>query len=152
MRFPLYHRSSMRHSAIPRRFMVPSDFELPRPSSTTKSGPQTVYDAWLTSREMPGKTGMYLVPGAPRALTLQNTWLAIFVCQTCILDFVRLFSALYRQINLTIFLAVQSPMDAQSSKDNSNDGIEHCSKPFPGFSGLFSGSSHTHTHPIYLIT
>jgi hypothetical protein len=77
----------MRHCPTPRRLMFPADFQLPSPSDAPN--PQTVYDAWLTSREMPGKHGAYLVPGATRALTLRNTWLAIFVCQTCIFDFVR---------------------------------------------------------------
>ena len=89
MKLPSSHRSNMRHCAIPRRLMFPADFQLPSPSSSPDATkPQTVYDAWLTSREMPGKHGVYLVPGATRALTLRNTWLALFVCQTCILDFV----------------------------------------------------------------
>lgn len=87
----------MRYSAIPRRLMFPADFQLPRPSSTTPKSdvpnPRSVYDAWLTSREMQGENDVYLVPGAPRALTLQNTWLALFVCHTCILDFVRFISS-----------------------------------------------------------
>lgn len=134
----------MRHYAIPHRFMFPVDFQLPCPSSIPDvPRPQSVYDAWLASREMSGKHGVYLVPGAPRALTLKNSWLALYVCQTCILDFVRVISSTLstKEKKLTIFLAVQSPLDAQPSKDNFNDGIEHHSKPFPSFSWIFSGSS-----------
>ena len=73
---------------MPRTLMFPADFQVPSPTPDAPK-PQTVYDAWLTSREMPGKHGVYLVPGATRALTFRNAWLALFVCQTCILDFVR---------------------------------------------------------------
>jgi hypothetical protein len=150
MKLPSSQRSNMRHCAIPCRFMFPADFQLPSPSSTPDApNPQTVYDAWLTSREMPGKHGAYLVPGAPRALTLQNAWLALFVCQTCILDFVRFIPSTLSPKKLTIFLAVQSPLDTQSSKDNSNDGIEHYSKSFPSLSRIFSGSPQA---PLYLMT
>jgi hypothetical protein len=141
MKLPSSHRSNMRHCAIPRKLMFPADFQLP--SNPDAPIPQTVYDAWLTSRELPEKQGVYLVPGATRALTLRNTWLALFVCQTCIFDFVRFIPSTLLPKKLTIFLAVQSPLDTQSSKDNSNDGIEHYSKPFPSLSRIFSGSPHT---------
>ncbi|KAG6850050.1 hypothetical protein H0H93_001866 [Arthromyces matolae] len=40
--------------------------------------PQSVYDAWLTSREIPDQKGIYLVAGAQRPLTLANARLALF--------------------------------------------------------------------------
>lgn len=38
------------------------------------------------SREMPDQLGSYLVPGAPRPLTLKNARLALYVSQSCIFD------------------------------------------------------------------
>lgn len=82
-----------------KKHIFPSDFHLPSrtPSSSKsqKSGPESVYDAWLKSREMPNQKGAYLVPGAPRPLTLENFHLACYVSRTCIFDLVR-FSAFQR--------------------------------------------------------
>lgn len=84
----------MRHRKGSRRAQVLSDFHIPPhgQSSATKfskwCAPETVYDAWLSSREMPGKTGSFLVPGASRPFTRANARLALFVLQTCFFDFV----------------------------------------------------------------
>jgi hypothetical protein len=86
--------------------MFPVDFQLPSIPDVPK--PQNVHDAWLASREMPGKQGAYLVPGAPRALTLQNTRLALFFFQKCILDFVRFILCSLSRKNLTIFYSLNA--------------------------------------------
>ncbi|KIK08482.1 hypothetical protein K443DRAFT_672501 [Laccaria amethystina LaAM-08-1] len=91
----------MRHRKGSRRAQVLSDFHIPPhgQSSATKSpkwcAPETVYDAWLSSREMPGKTGSFLVPGASRPFTLVNARLALFVLQTCIFDFLKVLWSLH---------------------------------------------------------
>jgi hypothetical protein len=94
MRSPLYYRSNMRHRMASRRLLFPADFQLPpRTTATPKPSqkdPLTVYDAWLASREVPGQPGHYLVPGAPRPLTLENARLALFIGRSCTLDFVSL--------------------------------------------------------------
>lgn len=41
--------------------------------------PDSVFDAWLASRKVPGHDGNLLVPGAQRALNTANTRLALFV-------------------------------------------------------------------------
>jgi len=83
----------MRHRMASRKLLFPEDFQLPsRTPAASKSSskePQTVYDAWLASRELAGKPGHFLVPGAPRPLTLENARLALFITQTCTYDFVR---------------------------------------------------------------
>jgi len=92
---------TMRHRKGSRRAQVLSDFRIPPhgQSSATKSpkwcAPETVYDAWLSSREMPGKTGAFLVPGAPRPLTRGNARLALFVLQKCIFDFLKVLWSLH---------------------------------------------------------
>ncbi|GLB33489.1 putative P-loop containing nucleoside triphosphate hydrolase protein [Lyophyllum shimeji] len=40
------------------------------------NSPETAYDAWLASREIPGQNGTYLVAGAQRPLSLPNARLA----------------------------------------------------------------------------
>ncbi|TFK29234.1 P-loop containing nucleoside triphosphate hydrolase protein [Coprinopsis marcescibilis] len=84
----------IRNRLGPRRVSFPTDFHLPqRPSSSSKTAsskpqpsPESLYDAWLKSRELPHQKGTYLVPGAPRALTVQNFRLAMFACQMCVFD------------------------------------------------------------------
>ncbi|KAF8974685.1 P-loop containing nucleoside triphosphate hydrolase protein [Flammula alnicola] len=98
MRSPLSYHSNMRHRVISRRLLFPADFQLPprNPSysKASKLEPESIYDAWLASREIPGQKGSYLVPGAPRPLTLENARLALFVTQHCTLDFLRVLWAL----------------------------------------------------------
>jgi hypothetical protein len=77
-----------------RKAVFPNDFQVSPRTSATKE-PQSVYEAWLKSRELPGQPGHYLVPGAPRRLTLNNARLALFITQSCTLDFVR-FLSLYK--------------------------------------------------------
>ncbi|KAJ3506782.1 hypothetical protein NLJ89_g6676 [Agrocybe chaxingu] len=81
----------MRHRMIPRRLLFPADFQLPPRTSASakhsKTEPQTAYDAWLESRQMPGQPGVFLVPGAPRPLTWDNVRLALFITQTCTTEF-----------------------------------------------------------------
>jgi hypothetical protein len=90
-----------------RKLLFPADFQLTRPSASHKpppKDPRSVYDAWLASRELPGQPGHYLVPGAPRPLTLENARLALFITQASTLDFVcRPFPTLFRAL-----MAVQS--------------------------------------------
>lgn len=82
----------MRQRLSSRRLLFPGDFLPPRTAPPMKSTKQitseSVYDAWLASREMSGHKGAYLVPGATRPLTLANAKLALFVTQSCIFDFV----------------------------------------------------------------
>jgi len=81
----------MRHRMASRKLLFPEDFQLPsRPPAAKSSSkePQTAYDAWLASRELAGQPGHFLVPGAPRPLTLENARLALFITQTCTYDFV----------------------------------------------------------------
>lgn len=84
--------STMRQRLGSRRALFPADFHLPArsPSSSKpqRPAPDSVYDAWLKSREMPQQKGSYLVPGAPRPLTLDNARLALYISQTCIFDLV----------------------------------------------------------------
>ncbi|KAF9534973.1 P-loop containing nucleoside triphosphate hydrolase protein [Crepidotus variabilis] len=90
MRSPQYYRSNMRHRMASRRLLFPADFQLTHKSSSSKSqqkGPQNVYDAWLASRELPAQPGHYLVPGAPRPLTMENARLALFITKASTLDF-----------------------------------------------------------------
>lgn len=79
---------------ISRRLHFPADFQLPprnaSPAKVPVTEPQTVYDAWLASREIPGESGLYLVPGAPRSLTMKNAHLAFYVTQTCTLDLLKI--------------------------------------------------------------
>jgi hypothetical protein len=93
MKSPLYYRSNMRYRIPNHNLLFPADFELPPKSSASHNPPpkepHSVYDAWLASRELPGQPGHYLVPGAPRRLTLENARLALFITQTCTLDFLR---------------------------------------------------------------
>jgi hypothetical protein len=91
MKSPLYYRSDMRHRFPNHKLLFPADFKLPPRSSVLHPPPKephSVYDAWLASRELPGQPGHYLVPGAPRRLTLENARLALYITQTCALDFV----------------------------------------------------------------
>ncbi|PPQ92350.1 hypothetical protein CVT25_008700 [Psilocybe cyanescens] len=95
MRSPLSFRANLRHRTISRRMRYPADFQVPScrdPSSkgSTVVEPESVYDAWLASREIPGQPGSYLVPGAPRALNTKNAQLALYVTRTCTLDFLRM--------------------------------------------------------------
>lgn len=82
--------SAMRSRIPSRKALFPNDFHLPQrtPSSSKaqKPTPDSVYEAWLKSREMPNQKGVYLVPGAPRPLTIENAHLAWYVSQTCIYD------------------------------------------------------------------
>lgn len=60
----------------------------PAEESDIWKGPESIYDAWLASREVPGRKGTYHVAGAQRPLSLANTRLAI--CTTihgCVFDF-----------------------------------------------------------------
>lgn len=74
------------------RLLFPADFQLPPRNLATpkpsKAEPDSVYDAWLASREIPGHPGVHLVPGAPRPLTVENAQLAMFVTKNCSFDFV----------------------------------------------------------------
>lgn len=80
----------MRHRMSIRKPLFPIDFQLtPRCPSAAHPKPRSPYDAWLASRELPGHPGHYLVPGAPRPLTLENARLAWFITHTCTLDFFR---------------------------------------------------------------
>lgn len=84
----------MRHRMGSRRLLFPEDFQLPPRSppipKAPKGEPETVYDAWLASREVPGQPGAHLVPGAPRPLTLDNARLALFVSKTGSFDFFKI--------------------------------------------------------------
>jgi hypothetical protein len=79
---------------LPRRVSFPADFHLPQRQSSKSASkprdnsPESIYEAWLKSREMPNQKGAYLVPGAPRPLTLQNARLAFQASQMCIFDLV----------------------------------------------------------------
>ncbi|KAF8165071.1 P-loop containing nucleoside triphosphate hydrolase protein [Crassisporium funariophilum] len=99
----------MRHRMISRKLLFPADFHLPPrsapPTKFENVTPESVYDAWLTSREMPGQKGAYLVPGAPRALTLENARLALFVTQTCTLDFLKVLWGL-NPLRTTLMMAL----------------------------------------------
>ena len=92
MKSPLLHRSNMRHRMSNRKLLFPADFQLPprlpSASHTSLKEPRSVYDAWLASRELAAQPGHYLVPGAPRPLTVENARLALFISQTCTFDFV----------------------------------------------------------------
>lgn len=55
------------------------------PSKVKDNSPESLYDVWLKSREMPNQKA-YLVPGAPRPLTMQNARLALCASQMCIFD------------------------------------------------------------------
>ncbi|KAG6833842.1 hypothetical protein H0H87_011776 [Tephrocybe sp. NHM501043] len=60
----------------------------PLDDPNTWRGPDSAYDAWLASREVPGQKGTYLVAGAQRPLSLANARLAL--CTTihrCVFDF-----------------------------------------------------------------
>ncbi|EAU84325.2 hypothetical protein CC1G_01321 [Coprinopsis cinerea okayama7 len=87
--------ATIRNRMGPRRVSFPTDFHLPsRPSSSSSKTssskqqptPESVYDVWLKSRELPNQKGVYLVPGAPRPLSLQNARLALQASQMCIFD------------------------------------------------------------------
>lgn len=94
MKSPLSYRSNMRHRSVSRKLLFPQDFHLPSRKSSQqdkpmKSEPQSVYDAWVASRQIPGgQKGTLLVPGAPRPLTLENARLALYVIRKCFMDFV----------------------------------------------------------------
>ncbi|KAF8076068.1 P-loop containing nucleoside triphosphate hydrolase protein [Lyophyllum atratum] len=52
--------------------------------------PQTTYDAWLASREIPGQKGIYLVAGAQRPLSFESARLAFSATiHRCAFDFFR---------------------------------------------------------------
>lgn len=84
----------MRRRIMSRKLQFPADFHIPpRNASSPKTSlaePASLYDAWLASREIPGETGMYLVPGAQRPLTAKNARLAYYITRACSLDFVSL--------------------------------------------------------------
>lgn len=79
---------------VSRRLQFPADFHVsPRnasPGISASAEPHSVYDAWLASRELPGGNGAYLVPGGQRALNAKNARLALYVTQTCTLDFLKI--------------------------------------------------------------
>ncbi|TFK43264.1 P-loop containing nucleoside triphosphate hydrolase protein [Crucibulum laeve] len=81
----------MRHRSNSRRMLFPGDFQIPQRPPLAKNpkviGPDSVYDAWLASRELPGQKGLFLVPGATRPLTIENAKLAWFVSQACTFEF-----------------------------------------------------------------
>ncbi|RDB20513.1 Subtilin transport ATP-binding protein SpaT [Hypsizygus marmoreus] len=53
-----------------------------------RKGPETIYDAWLASRTLPGHKDSYLVAGAQRQLSLANARLAFCtILQECVFDF-----------------------------------------------------------------
>ncbi|KAG6866497.1 hypothetical protein C0991_003041 [Blastosporella zonata] len=77
------------HLASPDTKRRPSkeSYEPPDDPDTWR-GPDSAYDAWLASREVPGQKGIYLVAGAQRPLTCANARLAL--CTTihrCVFDF-----------------------------------------------------------------
>lgn len=85
--------------------MLRSELHLPsRSIPLTKSSsfkgkgkePQSVYDAWLASRETLGQKGVYLPPGAQRQVNLANARLAYNIVQGCAFDFVRIRSFLFQ--------------------------------------------------------
>ena len=135
----------MRHRFPSHKLLFPADFKLsPSPRSSalppTKE-PQSVYDAWLASRELPGQPGHYLVPGAPRRLTLENTRLALYITQTCALDFV---SSRQLPVHFRLFMAVhvaQGAVRPQPLQNSSHDVPKCRSKHFPCFPWLLSGLS-----------
>ncbi|KAF9057452.1 P-loop containing nucleoside triphosphate hydrolase protein [Panaeolus papilionaceus] len=96
----------MRHR-FSRRLLFPADFQLSSSSpSTTKPKPESVYDAWLASRELTGDhKGEYLVPGAPRPLSWRNARLAFFVTRNCTPDFLRVLWGL-NPIRTTLMLTL----------------------------------------------
>jgi hypothetical protein len=51
--------------------------------------PDSVFDAWLVSRKVPGQDGVLLVPGAQRALNAENARLALYVTRRASYIFVR---------------------------------------------------------------
>ncbi|KXN87958.1 Subtilin transport ATP-binding protein SpaT [Leucoagaricus sp. SymC.cos] len=51
--------------------------------------PDSVFDAWLASRRVPGQNGNLLVPGAQRALNTQNFRLASYVARRCTFAFLK---------------------------------------------------------------
>lgn len=51
--------------------------------------PDSVFDAWLTSRKVTAQDGDLLVPGAQRQLNLANARLALYVTRQCSYSFVR---------------------------------------------------------------
>ncbi|KAF6762807.1 P-loop containing nucleoside triphosphate hydrolase protein [Ephemerocybe angulata] len=94
--------SAMRSRIPSRKALFPNDFHLPQrtPSSSKaqKPTPDSVYEAWLKSREMPNQKGVYLVPGAPRPLTVENAHLAWYVSQTCIYDLALIIDEILRRV------------------------------------------------------
>lgn len=98
----------MRHRSISRKLLFPADFELPPrslPTGNSKLDPETIYEAWLASRQIPGQKNSYLVPGAPRPLTLENARLALFVTRTCTFDFLRILWGL-NPLRTTLMMAL----------------------------------------------
>ena len=152
-RSPLYYDSNMRHRMPSHKFLFPADFQLSSASQNPPpKGPQSVYDAWLASRELPGQPGHYLVPGAPRRLTTENARLALYITQTCTFDFVsqaNFFLALFR-----LFMAVHAAQGAvrpQPLQNSSHDDPKCRSKHFPSFPRLLSGlSQQCFTQMLYL--
>jgi len=78
--------------------MLRSELHLPsrpttparNPSKDKEKVPETVYDAWLTSREIPGQKSIYLAAGTQRQVNFANARLAYCIIQKCAFDFVRL--------------------------------------------------------------
>lgn len=90
----------MRHRMSNRKVLFQLQQRPRNPSASQKPKDlQSVYEAWLASRELPGHPGHYLVPGGPRPLTLENARLALFITQTCTLDFVRHFSVPFPSVH-----------------------------------------------------
>jgi len=147
MRSPLSYHSDMRCRSISRKLLFPADFQLPPrsplPTGNAKLDPETAYEAWLASRRIPGQNGSYLVPGAPRPLTLENARLALFVTQTCTLDFVSgtYCSGFQLEIKTYFWLIAENSLGTQPPEDDTYDGPEHCQKPFPSIPRLLPSSS-----------
>ncbi|KAF8897213.1 P-loop containing nucleoside triphosphate hydrolase protein [Infundibulicybe gibba] len=99
MHVPTSYYSSMCQRLNARRMLFPDDFHLPsRTSNPSRKAPpsntlDSVYDAWLASRRVPGQKGTHLVPGAQRPLNLENARLAGMITHMCAFEF---FKVLWR--------------------------------------------------------
>ena len=59
------------------------------PPKQSVSSSDSVYDAWLQSRALPGQNGGYLVACGHRSLTTQNSRLAYIITKSCAWDLLK---------------------------------------------------------------
>jgi len=150
MKSPLYYRSDMRHRFPSQNLLFPADFKLSSVSPPPRV-PQSVYDAWLASRELPGQPDHYLVPGAPRRLTLENARLALYITQSCAPDFVSSRLRLFSVCSWLLHIA-QGAVRPQPLQNSSHDVPKCRSKHFPCLPWLLSGLSQHCSLPDTLFT